>query len=141
MGEIVNDCIEWAQSKNSHGYGQLNRRINGKRRLLTVHRIAWQVYNHRPIPPGMFVMHTCDNPACVSPAHLTIGTPSDNSRDMVRKGRRANSAALSFGRRTHCPHGHPYDEVNTYVGPRGWRTCRACRAAGMRKKALYRIGV
>jgi hypothetical protein len=50
------------------------------------HRKAWEIL-HGPIPAGMLVMHTCDQPACVRPNHLTLGTHLDNQRDKWAKGR------------------------------------------------------
>jgi hypothetical protein len=58
----------------------LNGKIDG------AHRASYRLYLGE-IPDGMFVMHSCDNPVCVNPSHLSLGTPMDNTRDMIRKGR------------------------------------------------------
>ena len=50
------------------------------------HRVSWEIVNG-PIPTGALVMHRCDNKACVNPSHLTLGTPNDNMKDMIAKGR------------------------------------------------------
>ena len=87
-----------------------------------------------PVPKGMIVRHTCDNPPCINPMHLQLGTQGDNMRDRYMRGR-----DRSFNRaKTHCRHGHPFDEANTYVTPRGHRVCRPCRrvnAQRSRRKA------
>lgn len=76
-------CWEWTASLfvNS-GYGCFcyDRRLQG------AHRVSWQMV-HGPIPDGLWVLHKCDNPKCVRPDHLFLGTPMDNVRDMVAKGR------------------------------------------------------
>ena len=75
-------CWLWQGSLNPKGYGMMS--IDSRPRL--VHRISWQVA-HGPIPGGAFVLHKCDNPICVRPDHLFLGTQQDNMSDMVAKGR------------------------------------------------------
>jgi hypothetical protein len=77
-------CWEWQGVRNprSTGYGQLKR--NGK--TLRAHRIAYEDW-YGPIPAGMGVLHRCDNPPCIRPDHLFLGTPLDNAVDRNSKGR------------------------------------------------------
>lgn len=81
-----NKCWEWQGAKHPYGYGAIGR--NAK--VMLVHRLSWELYNG-PIPNGLFVLHTCDNPPCWNPAHLFLGTHQDNSDDKVRKGRQGYS--------------------------------------------------
>ena len=75
-------CWPWRGTVTAQGYGQIWSK--GRHRNAT--RISWELA-HGPIPPGMFVLHACDNPPCVNPGHLFIGTHADNMRDMRAKGR------------------------------------------------------
>jgi len=80
--KISGGCWEWQANRNPFGYGQI--RIEGIPR--NSHRVSWELA-HGPIPPKMRVLHKCDNPPCVRPDHLFLGTQADNMRDMVAKGR------------------------------------------------------
>jgi hypothetical protein len=76
------DCWVWEGTKNYAGYGYLN--LSGIR--VKAHRVMWMIYNH-DIPEGKIICHQCDNPGCVNPNHLFLGTLKDNSVDMTNKGR------------------------------------------------------
>jgi hypothetical protein len=76
-------CWEWTGSLNRDGYGQL--KVAGK--PVKASRLSWELH-FGPIPPGLFVCHHCDNPRCVRPDHLFLGTALHNNRDAIRKGRR-----------------------------------------------------
>lgn len=79
-------CWPWLGSINRKGYGQFSAQIERKSETFEVHRLMWRLVNG-PIPAGMLVCHSCDNPICVNPAHLWLGTSHDNNHDAIRKGR------------------------------------------------------
>ena len=73
-------CWFWIGGKNRQGYGQV--KING--RMTPAHHIAARLQGFEV---DGILMHSCDTPSCVNPFHLSLGTPADNSQDMVNKGR------------------------------------------------------
>lgn len=76
------DCWEWQGYRSPRGYGQVRRA--GQSHL--THRYSYEQHVG-PIPSGLQVCHRCDNPSCVNPEHLFLGTQRDNMQDMYRKGR------------------------------------------------------
>jgi hypothetical protein len=77
-------CWLWVGAKKRGGYGHLHYRGHN----LGAHRVSWLVHKG-PIPAGLHVLHRCDTPPCVNPAHLFVGTDQDNKDDCGRKERRA----------------------------------------------------
>lgn len=86
-GKVVKTdaCWIWSGAKNNKGYGQIQLGGRGVGIALT-HRVVFELENG-PVPVGMCVMHTCDQPACVRPDHLVLGTVAENNADMRRKNR------------------------------------------------------
>ena len=84
---VLNDtgCHIWVKAKTKDGYGKL--RFNGK--TMRAHRLSFQFNNPNVDIEGCVIMHTCDTPACINPAHLERGSQLDNVVDMIRKGRQA----------------------------------------------------
>lgn len=98
---MAESCVLWHRAISSNGYGAAWR--DG--RQMSAHRMIWEAVNG-PIPAGLYVLHRCDVKACVNLDHLFLGTPLDNMRDKIAKGRAR------------------------YVGPtknrNGLRPCKAC---------------
>lgn len=93
------------------------------------HRYSYEMAKG-PIPDGMKVLHRCDNPICVNPDHLFLGTQGDNMRDMTRKGRHGGKHRK---RPDLCRRGHRLDETG-HVRPNGTRYCGVC--SNLKRKGL-----
>lgn len=89
---VTPGCWLWTGSRFAGGYGG----IRDGDRVLRAHRVSYELYRGQ-IPEGLHVMHRCDNPLCVNPDHLSIGTHQDNMTDMYSKGRRIAASGLHNG--------------------------------------------
>lgn len=85
----MTECWHWCGSVNAQGYG----RMTYQNRLQFAHRLSYQAFLGL-IPEGMSVLHKCDNPSCINPGHLFLGTYSDNIRDAWVKGRQKGRTGM-----------------------------------------------
>ena len=117
-------CIEWMAGKFTEGYGQFCIH----RRSFMSHRVAYFLATGVD-PRDLCVCHTCDNPPCVNPDHLFLGTNADNMRDKIAKGRANNPSGHRHGSRT-CPGCMPsgdqhYARINPEIRARGEKNANA----------------
>lgn len=94
-------CWPWTGSGGRARGGGVYGHLKLRDVVVTTHRLAWELANG-PIPPGMFVCHRCDNPPCCNPAHLFLGTATDNARDRDAKGRQRNVRPFGNGSANHA---------------------------------------
>lgn len=134
----------WDSVLKSHEHGcwtwtgpKIKRTGHGTWGKVLAHRHSWALANG-PIPDGMWVLHHCDNPPCVNPRHLYLGTVIENVRDAIARGR-----FYVPPRKTHCAQGHALEGdnlriVNTKQGER--RVCRTCDNTRSRELQRKRRG-
>lgn len=128
--EKTDGCWLWRASRSKEdGYGI----VTDRGRKILAHRFSWELHNG-PIPDGLLVCHTCDVKPCVNPAHLWLGTYSENTKDAFNKG-----LVPTCSRKTHCKRGHPLSGDNLAINSEGSRLCRECRRMlGRRNDTAYR---
>jgi hypothetical protein len=90
--KVVGECWIWQRYINKWGYGVIG--VGDK--LYLVHRLMYE-YRIGPIPPDLCVLHRCDTPACINPAHLFLGTHQDNTDDKYAKGRQVHLRGERIG--------------------------------------------
>lgn len=132
LGRLINgsweygECWVWEGATNGVGYGL----ISFRNQRWYVHRLAYSVWRG-PIPAGLVIDHLCGTTWCWRPTHLEAVTTRTNIRRALTE------------QRTHCKHGHEFNEANTYINTvTGHRLCRTCRATRerARRQRLYAIG-
>jgi hypothetical protein len=112
--EADGGCWPWTGCKTHNGYGQ----GTFAQKRYVAHRASYEEFVGK-IPAGIFVLHRCDNRACIRPDHLFLGTAADNTADMMAKGRHVAP------KKDYCIRKHPMSD--SYVSPKGKRNCRECQ--------------
>jgi len=128
----MDGCIVWQGRIHKRGYGEvtIGRGADGWPVRVRAHRVAWEEA-FGPIPNGLCVLHKCDNPPCVNPEHLFLGTRADNNRDRFLKGRDSHDPKNV---------GHRNGRARLTVAQ--VEEIRALAATGMQRRALAeRYGV
>lgn len=132
--EKTRECWLWVGAKISGGYGSF--KIN--RKTAMAHRVSWELANDS-IPPNLHVLHRCDNPLCVRPSHLFLGTQKDNVADRVSKNRSSRGSKRHNTRLTERIVKKILKELMTHTGY-GSRT-KVAEKYGISLSAVSKMGV
>lgn len=137
------NCWEFIHSLNNKGYGRVRWKLRGqtKAKNYYAHRLMW-IAVHGPSFDKPFVCHKCDNPKCINPYHLFLGTNRDNFIDCLRKGRRdCKEIAKKYSGELHHKAKLTVDEVKNIKSmfQSGLRICEIRRSLGLHKQTVYRI--
>lgn len=115
-------CWHFKGASDSRGYGKVG--LSGK--VVGAHRASWILHNGE-IVGDLLVCHKCDNPRCVNPEHLFLGTHQDNMQDMINKGRAGFQNGIGGGaKKDFCKKGHEYLVLGFYLNHRGHKNCKQC---------------
>lgn len=133
---INDECWEFNSSVNWKGYGRITICYNGVYSSIQAHRVSYIIYIG-DIPSGLTVHHKCHNNRCVNPYHLELMTNDENRLE-------GNCWSAVNARKTHCKHGHPFDESNTYLHNRKGRSkpsryCITCRIENGKRYKDHKI--
>ena len=126
--KVDGECLVYLGTRNANGYGKFG--FNKKH--LLAHRYSYTHYVG-DIPEGLLVLHSCDNPPCVLPSHLRVGTQADNMAEMTVKGRASNGdggwGRTRFKNDKECGKGHLREEHTNTSGK-----CRECFRIAKKKR-------
>lgn len=136
----VRECLEWTGPRSPKGYGSIGIGTANMR----THRASWMIANAQEVPPGMLVLHRCDNPPCIRPDHLFLGTPRDNMEDMHRKARHPNDrydfSNFARGER------HGSAKLNRravedirFLAAIGWKQRDLAKEFGVTQRAIWQV--
>lgn len=140
-------CWVWTGAVDRGGYGKIGTGRRGSKRVIAAHRLSYEMHVD-DLMPGDVVMHACDNPPCVNPAHLRVGTTQDNIDDMVCKGRacsgeRHHARKLSHASaelaRSLCASGETQESVASRLGVSQTTISAVVRRETWRAGSLERV--
>jgi len=121
-------CWLWtAKDKNDYGHGMFREipdKPRAKTKHIAAHRWLYQQIYKVILKKDQYCCHKCDDPSCVNPEHIFIGSQKDNIQDAVKKGRHSSNR---LAEKTHCPSGHEYTPKNTKIMKHKYgRQCIEC---------------